>query len=49
MVVLDLLVKDGNDLEEIDKRITTAKSQEGPTIIEVKTTIGFGSPNKAGA
>ncbi|HDP2611786.1 TPA: transketolase [Staphylococcus aureus] len=43
-----LLVKDGNDLEEIDKAITTAKSQEGPTIIEVKTTIGFGSPNKAG-
>jgi transketolase len=41
-------VKDGNDLEEIDKAITTAKSQEGPTIIEVKTTIGFGSPNKAG-
>ncbi|HDP4570190.1 TPA: transketolase [Staphylococcus aureus] len=43
-----LLVKDGNDLEEIDNAITTAKSQEGPTIIEVKTTIGFGSPNKAG-
>ncbi|CDR65291.1 transketolase [Staphylococcus schweitzeri] len=43
-----LLVKDGNDLEEIDQAITKAKSQEGPTIIEVKTTIGFGSPNKAG-
>ena len=43
-----LLVKDGNDLEEIDNAINEAKSQEGPTIIEVKTTIGFGSPNKAG-
>ncbi len=30
------------------KRLLRAKSQEGPTIIEVKTTIGFGSPNKAG-
>ncbi|MBO1199627.1 transketolase [Staphylococcus simiae] len=43
-----LFVKDGNDLEEIDNAINEAKSQEGPTIIEVKTTIGFGSPNKAG-
>ncbi|AVP36990.1 transketolase [Staphylococcus felis] len=42
-----ILVKDGNDLEEIDKAITTAKSQSGPTIIEVKTIIGYGSPNKA--
>jgi transketolase len=25
-----------------------AKSQQGPTIIEVKTVIGFGSPNKSG-
>lgn len=44
-----ILVKDGNDLEEIDNAITKAKSQQGPTIIEVKTIIGFGSPNKAGS
>ena len=44
-----ILVKNGNDLDEIDKAITQAKSQKGPTIIEVKTIIGFGSPNKAGS
>ena len=44
-----ILVKDGNNLEEIDNAINTAKSQQGPTIIEVKTIIGFGSPNKAGS
>ncbi|AXZ23517.1 transketolase [Staphylococcus warneri] len=43
-----ILVKDGNDLEEIDNAINKAKSQQGPTIIEVKTVIGFGSPNKSG-
>ena len=42
-----ILVKDGNDLEEIDNAINKAKSQQGPTIIEVKTVIGFGSPNKS--
>jgi len=44
-----ILVKNGNDLDEIDNAITQAKSQQGPTIIEVKTIIGFGSPNKAGS
>ncbi|MCE4980871.1 transketolase [Mammaliicoccus sciuri] len=43
-----ILVEDGNDLEAIDKAITEAKTLEGPTIIEVKTVIGYGSPNKAG-
>ena len=42
-------VQNGNDLDEIDNAITQAKSQQGPTIIEVKTIIGFGSPNKAGS
>ena len=37
-----------NDLEAIDKAITEAKSLEGPTLIEVKTVIGYGAPNKAG-
>ena len=40
-----ILVENGNDLDEIDNAITQAKSQQGPTIIEVKTIIGFGSPN----
>lgn len=44
-----ILVKDGNDFEEIDKAITKAKSQEGPTMIEVKTIIGYGSPNRSGS
>ncbi len=44
-----ILVENGNDLDETDNAITQAKSQQGPTIIEVKTIIGFGSPNKAGS
>ena len=43
-----IFVKDGNDLEEIDNAINKAKSQQGPTIIEVKTVIGYGAPNKSG-
>jgi transketolase len=43
-----ILVKDGNDLNEIDKAIEKAKGQDAPTIIEVKTVIGFGAPNKEG-
>ncbi len=43
-------VRDGNlDLEGIDKAIAAAKAETGrPSIIIVKTTIGYGSPNKAG-
>ncbi|WP_053024688.1 transketolase [Staphylococcus haemolyticus] len=43
-----ILVKDGNDLDAIDKAITKAKSQNGPTMIEVKTIIGYGAPNVSG-
>lgn len=43
-----ILVEDGNDLEAIDRAITEAKTLEGPTLIEVKTVIGYGAPNKAG-
>lgn len=40
-----LRVEDGNDCEEIDEAIKSAKSSsEKPTIIEIKTTIGFGAP-----
>ena len=40
--------KDGNNLEEIDNAITKAKQQNGPTLIEVKTIIGYGAPNVSG-
>lgn len=43
-----ILVKEGNDLEAIDKAITKAKSQKGPTMIELKTVIGYGAPNVSG-
>lgn len=41
-------VEDGNDLDEIERAIAEAKADERPSLIEVKTTIGYGSPNKAG-
>jgi len=44
-----LLVEDGNDLAAINKAIAEAQSDLGrPTLIEVKTVIGYGSPNKQG-
>lgn len=44
-----ILVKDGNDLAEIAKALEVAKTDEDrPTLIEVKTVIGFGSPNLSG-
>ncbi|WP_282939506.1 transketolase [Paenibacillus sp. RC67] len=43
-----LFVQDGNDLNAIEKAIQEAQNDERPTLIEVKTVIGFGSPNKAG-
>ncbi len=42
-----LKVEDGNNLEEIYKAIKKAKeNQNGPTLIEVKTIIGYGSKNQ---
>ncbi|MFD2305609.1 transketolase [Enterococcus termitis] len=42
-----ILVKDGNDLEEISQAIEAAKAEtDKPTLIEVKTVIGFGSPKE---
>ncbi|MGK3150729.1 transketolase [Staphylococcus shinii] len=41
-----ILVEEGNDLDAIDKAIEEAKSQDVPTIIEIKTIIGYGAPNK---
>lgn len=42
-----LKVEDGNNLEEIYKAIKKAKeNRNGPTLIEVKTIIGYGSKNQ---
>ncbi len=42
-------VPDGNDVEAIDAAIRVAKAETGrPSLIEVKTIIGYGSPNKHG-
>ncbi|HEY8284215.1 MAG TPA: transketolase [Chloroflexota bacterium] len=42
-----LYVEDGNDLEAIDGAIREAQSQqEKPTLIRVKTHIGYGSPKQ---
>ncbi|UOE92752.1 transketolase [Alkalihalobacillus sp. LMS39] len=41
-------VENGNDVAEISSAIEAAKADERPTLIEVKTTIGYGSPNKGG-
>ncbi|MEI7027272.1 transketolase [Paenibacillus sp. y28] len=43
-----LRVEDGNDLEALHKAILAAQADYRPTLIEVKTVIGYGSPNKAG-
>jgi transketolase len=42
-------VEDGNDVESLTNALTEAKGNtEQPTLIEVKTVIGYGSPNKGG-
>ncbi|MEQ6390954.1 transketolase [Bacillaceae bacterium S4-13-58] len=42
-------VEDGNDLDSIRQAIKSAKENaDQPTLIEVKTVIGYGSPNKSG-
>lgn len=45
-----LRVHDGNDVNEIRSALKKAKENTTqPTLIEVKTVIGYGSPNKAGS
>ncbi|SHE29160.1 transketolase [Ferrithrix thermotolerans DSM 19514] len=42
-------VHNGNDIEEISQVLRNAlEEQNSPVLIEVKTTIGSGSPNRAG-
>lgn len=43
-----VLVEDGTDLAAISTAIETAKFSGKPSLIEVKTVIGYGSPNKSG-
>lgn len=44
-----LLVEDGNDIEAIEKAINEGKAETNkPTIIEIKTTIGYGAPTLQG-
>src|SRR5699024_10654178 len=45
-----LRVEDGNNVDELINAIKEAQANtEQPTLIEVKTVIGFGSQNKAGS
>ena len=39
-------VEDGNDLAAIEAAIETARADERPSLIAVRTHIGYGSPNK---
>jgi transketolase len=42
-------VADGNDVDEILKAIVAAKAvKDQPTLISIRTVIGYGSPNKQG-
>ena len=44
-----LRVEDGNDLDALGKAVAEAQADTSkPTLIEVKTVIGYGSPNKGG-
>ncbi|PSL42040.1 transketolase [Planomicrobium soli] len=44
-----LRVEDGNNLEDLSAVIAQAKqSSDKPTLVEVKTVIGYGAPNKSG-
>lgn len=44
-----LRVEDGNDVKKIVAAIRQAKEEKSrPTLIEIRTTIGYGAPTKAG-
>lgn len=43
-----ILVEDGSDVEAVNVAIEQAKKSDKPTLIEVKTIIGAGSPNRQG-
>ena len=41
-------VEDGNDLDALRAAITAAENDPRPSLVAVRTVIGYGSPNKAG-
>src|SRR5215211_7232787 len=41
-------IADGNDVEAVDAAIQAAKADPRPSLIAVRTTIGFGAPTKQG-
>ncbi|WP_067727590.1 transketolase [Oceanobacillus damuensis] len=44
-----LRVEDGNDIGAVEQALSEARENKNqPTLIEVKTVIGYGSPNKGG-
>ena len=44
-----IVLPDGNDIDSIQKAMEQAKAETSkPSLIKIKTTIGFGSPNMAG-
>lgn len=44
-----IMVEDGNDIDAISKAIDAAKKEtDKPSLIEIKTEIGFGCPEKQG-
>ncbi len=40
------VVEDGNDIAAVDKAISAAKKDDRPSLLIMRTHIGFGSPNK---
>ena len=42
-------VEDGNDVDAIAAAVTEAQQDPRPSLIAVRTVIGYGSPNKAGS
>jgi len=40
-------IDDGNDVEAIDRAIRAAKADSRPSLISVRTVIGFGAPHKS--
>ena len=45
----EVIQVDGHNFDEIRSALTAAQKSQKPLMIDCKTTIGFGSPNKAGS
>lgn len=43
-----ILVENGHDVKDVTNAIADAKKSDKPTLIEIKTIIGAGAPNKQG-